>query len=173
MRKVFPSKSKRYSRKFLLILSFLPILLSCGVYTFSPSAIGDIKTVGIPLFDNQTTESGLREMLTDQLSQAFVSDNIVKIAPQNQADGIIKGTVTNYLREAYTYSQAEAVSQYKCTITVSVEFTNRRSDKVIWADKSLSNWGLYDSATESEDIGKQRAVAKLVEDIVNKTVKGW
>ena len=173
MRMISPFRATQFSRKSLIILSFSLILLSCGVYTFSPSAIGDIKSIAVPLFDNQTTESGLRELLTDQLSQAYVSDNTIKIASQTQADGIVKGSVTNYVREAYTYTQAEVVSQYKCTITVSVEFTNRRSGKVIWAEKGLSNWGLYDSDTESEDIGKQRAVTKLVEDIVNKTVKGW
>lgn len=159
--------------KYLLILVTSSILLSCGVYTISPSALGGIKTVAVPVFENQTTQSGLRELLTDQLSQAFLNDNTVKVVHEQQADALLKGTVTNYALEAYTYDKSEVVTQYKSTITVSVEFLNRKTGKVIWEEKNLSNWGTYDSATESEDIGKQRAVSKLVEDIVNKTVKGW
>jgi hypothetical protein len=157
---------------FALPVVFL-VLLSCGVYTFSPSALGNLKTIAIPLFENQTTEAGLRELLTDRLAQAFVNDNTLKVVPQQQADGILIGTVISYGREPYTYSQAEVVSEYLCRVGVSVQFMNRRTQKVIWEEKAMSNWGTYDAFTETENDGKSRAIDKLVEDILNKTVKGW
>jgi hypothetical protein len=155
-----------------LPLAFLA-LLSCGVYTFSPSALGNLKTIAIPLFENQTTEAGLRELLTDRLAQAFVNDNTLKVVPQQQADGILIGTVISYAREPYTYSRAEVVSEYLCRVGVSVQFMNRRTQKVIWEEKNMSNWGTYNASTETENDGKSRAIDKLVEDILNKTVKGW
>lgn len=148
-------------------------LASCGIYTFSPSATGEIKTIAIPLFDNQTAQSGLRESLTDQIAKGFVSDNTLRVVPESQADGIMRGTIVSYNREAYTYTSGEVVSEYKSTITLSVEFINRRSQKVVWEEKAMSNWGTYDAVSENEDLGKSRAVAKLVEDIINRTVKGW
>ena len=144
----------------------------CGVYTFTPSALGNLKTIAIPLFENQTTESGLRELLTDRLAQAFVNDNTLKVVPQQQADGILSGSVISYAREPYTYSRAEVVSEYVCRIGVNVQFTNRRSQKVIWEDK-MSNWGTYDAFNETENDGKGRAIDKLAQDILNKTVKAW
>ena len=163
----------RACRMFFALPGVVLMLLACGVYTFTPSALGSLKTIAIPLFDNQTTESGLRESLTDKLSQAFVSDNTLKVVPQQQADGILSGTVISYTREPYTYSRAEEVSEYKCTVTVSLQFTNRHSQKLIWEEKNMSNWGTYDAFTESENDGKDRAIDKLVQDILNKTVKGW
>lgn len=159
--------------KILFLFAALLPLLSCGVYTFSSSALGDVKTVAVPLFENQTTENGLRERLTDQLSQALVNDNTLRVVRESQADAIIRGVVVSYSREAYTYSRAEVVSEYICRIGVDVRFENRRSGKALWEDKNLSNWGTYDSSTENDNIGKDRAVAKLVEDILNKTVRGW
>jgi hypothetical protein len=148
-------------------------VLSCGVYTFSPSALGGIKSVAIPLFDNRTTESGLRESLTDRLSQAFVDDNTLRVVPEATADAVLRGAVVSYRREAYSYSEAEVVSEYIVHVGVDVAFAEKKSGKVIWEEKGMSNWGTYDSATETEDDGKERAVGKLVEDILNKTVKGW
>ncbi|HBC47287.1 MAG TPA: hypothetical protein DEO84_10130 [candidate division Zixibacteria bacterium] len=148
-------------------------LLSCGIYTVSPSALGNVKTIAIPLFDNQSTESGLREQLSDRLSQAFVTDNTLKVVPEQQADGILRGSVISYSREPYTYSKSEVVSEYKSVIGVKVEFVNRRSQKVIWEEANMSNWGTYDAVSETENDGKSRAIDKLVEDILNKTVKGW
>ena len=149
------------------------LVVSWGVYTFSPSALGGIKSIAVPLFENQTAESGLREDLTDGLSQAFVNDNTLKVVPESSADAVLRGTVVSYAREAYTYTEQEMVSEYLVRIGVRAEFVNKKSGKVIWQEANMSNWGTYDSASESELDGKARAVAKLVEDIVNKTVKGW
>ncbi len=151
----------------------LPLVMSCGVYTFSPSALGGIKSLAIPLFENQTTESGLREDLTDRLSQAFVDDNTLRVVPEGRADAIIRGSVISYSREAYTYSEAEVVSEYIVRIGINVDFLEKKSGEVIWEEKNMSNWGTYDSATQGEDEGKEMAIGKLVEDILNKTVKGW
>jgi hypothetical protein len=56
-------------------------------------------------------------------------------------------------------------------IDVEVSFMESKSGKVIWEDR-LSNWGTYDTA-EIEEIGQDGAIVKLVEDILNRTVKGW
>lgn len=162
------------SSRVLAVVSIMAIVaVSCGVYTFSPSALGAMKSLAIPLFDNKTTESGLRESLTDRLSQAFVDDNTLRVVPEASADGVLRGAVVSYRREAYTYSEAEVVSEYIVHVGVDVEFVEKKSGKVIWEEKGMSNWGTYDSATETEDDGKERAIGKLVEDILNKTVKGW
>jgi hypothetical protein len=160
-------------RKLLIIPCAIIVLLSCGIYTVSPSALGNLKTVAIPLFENQTTESGLRELLTDKLTQAFVSDNTLKVVREQQADGILRGSVISYTREPYTFTQGNVVSEYKSSVAVSVQFINRRSQKVIWEEKNMSNWGTYSATSETEDDGKGRAIDKLVQDILNKTVKGW
>ena len=162
--------------RIVISISLLSILLftgSCGVYTFSPSALGGIKSIAIPLFDNQSLESGISEKLTDGLAQAFVSDNTLRVVPEGRSDSILRGSILSYDREAYTYNEAEQVSEYIVTIVVSAQFVDTGNDKVIWEDAHMSNWGTYESAGEIEDQGQDRAIAKLVEDILNKTVKGW
>jgi len=147
--------------------------VSCGVYTFSPSALGGLKSTAIPLFDNSTSESGLSESLTDKLTRAFIDDNTLKVVPESRADAVLRGTVVSYTREAYTYDQNEVVSEYIVRIGADVGFYEKKSSKAIWEEKGLTNWGTYNSVSETEDDGKERALNKLVEDILNKTVKGW
>ncbi len=161
------------SLSLLILLMFFLVLLSCGVYTFSPSALGGIKSIAIPLFENQTLESGIGEKLTDGLSAAFVTDNSLRVLPEGRSDSILRGTVVSYSREAYTYDESEAVSEYIVRIEVDIKFIEYKSDKVIWEDSRMSNWGTYDSASETEELGRDRAIGKLVEDILNRTVKGW
>ncbi|OGC94758.1 MAG: hypothetical protein A2W25_03075 [candidate division Zixibacteria bacterium RBG_16_53_22] len=155
------------------VVSSLLVSVACGIYTFSPSALGSVRSLAIPLFENETTESGIRERLTDQLAQAFVNDNTLKVVREQQADAIMHGSVVSYVLDPYSYSQAEVVSEYICRIGLNVTFVNRKTGKAIWEEKGMTNFGIYNPATETEEDGKARAVAKLVEDILNKTVKGW
>ncbi len=156
-----------------MAVAALMLTVSCGVYTFSPSALGGIKTTAIPLFENRTSEGGLSEDLTDRLSRAFVDDNTLRVVPESRADAVLRGAVISYTLEAYTYDENEVVSEYIVRVAVDMGFYEKKNAKTIWEEKSMSNWGTYNSVSETEFDGKERALNKLVEDILNKTVKGW
>jgi hypothetical protein len=154
--------------------AFLLILTSaCGVYSFSGSGVSGIKTIAVPLFDNQTEQYGLREDLTTNIADRFVQDNTLKVVSEKIADSILKGTITKYTRDAYTYDENENIKEYIVRIWVNASYEEKKNNKVIWKEDNLQGWGIYSAQDESEDLGKQRALAKLAEDIVNKTVKGW
>jgi len=157
----------------IIVLGILTMSISCGVYTFKPSALGGVNSVAIPLFDDQTTEPGLREMLTEDVSQTFVDDNTLKVVAEARADAILKGVIKSYSHNAYSYSSAEVVSEYIVTIGIDIAFTERKSGNVIWEATNMRNWGTYRSDDQTEQDGQKAAVDKLVEDILNKTVKGW
>jgi hypothetical protein len=156
----------------LIGFGLISFLLSCGVYTFSPSALGGVKSAAVPVFDNQTTQYGIGELLTSALSQALVSDNTLKVLPESQADAIIRGTVVSYSRDPYTYSVGETVQQYICRIGVKIKFEKTKTGQTIW-EETLSDFGTYLSDTETEQVGIDMAINKLVSQIMNKTVKGW
>ena len=161
----------RFSVAILISVVFL-LAVSCGVYTFSPSALGGIKSIAVPLFENQTLESGVAEKLTDALAEGFVADNTLRVVPEGRSDSILRGSVVSYSRNAFTYDESEAVSEYIVRIEIDAEFVETKSDKIIWEER-FSNWGTYLSVSETEITGQDNAIAKLVEDILNKTVKGW
>ena len=156
-----------------IIIGLLLILCNCGIYTFSPSALGGIKTIAIPVFENQTTEYGLEELITQELNQAFVDDNTLKVVPEGQNDAVLQGAVTSYSREAYTYDINEQVEEYIVRVTMKVKLQNTKTNKIIWEEENLSDYGLYSSLEETETDGKIEAIGKLVNEILNRTVKGW
>ena len=153
-------------------IGIILLTLSCGVYTFSPSALGGIKSAAVPVFDNQTTQYGIGELLTSALSQKLVSDNTLKVLPESQADAVIKGTVIAYSRDPYTYTASETVQEYICRIGIKVKFVKTKNDQTIW-EETLTDYGTYASDTESEQVGIDLAINKLIDQILNKTVKGW
>jgi hypothetical protein len=157
----------------VIICCLLLAASGCGVYSFSGSALSGINTIAVPPFEDVSGQYGMSDQLTEGISQRFVQDNTLKVVSEKNADSILKGTITGYSREAYTFDEQENVKEYIVRIWVKVSFEQKKDLKTIWKDDNLLGWGVYSALDETEDQGKERAIQKLAEDIVNKTVKGW
>ncbi len=174
MEKKMPNEHKKSVCCMLYAVCCMLLLTSgCGVYSFSGSGLSGIKTIAIPFFDNQTQEYGLREALTEEIAERFVQDNTLKVVNERTADSILRGVITKYEREAHTFDEQENIEEYIVRIWVKVTFEEKKGKKIIWKEDNLLGWGIYSAQDETEEMGKERAIEKLAEDIVNKTVKGW
>ncbi len=174
-RQISSNHSPLFAVYYLLATAFCLLLFisGCGVYSFSGSGVSGINTIAIPVFDNQTAEYGIRETLTEKIAERFVQDNTLKVVNEKTADSILRGVITKYEREAHTFDEEENIKEYIVRIWMKVSFEEKKNKKIIWKEDDLLGWGIYSAEDETEDLGKERAIEKLAEDIVNKTVKGW
>lgn len=157
-----------------VILMLLLAISGCAVYTFSSSALGGVKTIAIPEFENRTTQFDIDVLTTEELNQAFVRDNTLKVMPLDQADAVLTGAITSYSHDPYTFDASEQVQEYIVRINLSVQVQRANSDKVFWKDDNLSDYGVYSVVDgETQDDGNRRAIQKLVDEILNRTVRGW
>ncbi len=174
---IYLEKSKRrisFNCRLLFIVYCLGLFISgCGVYSFSGSRLSGIKTIAIPVFENQTQQYGIQEALARKISERFVQDNTLKVVNQKIADSVLQGIITRYEREAHTFDEQENIKEYIVRIWVKVWFEQKKDKKIIWKEDNLLGWGIYSALDETEDLGRERAIEKLAEDMVNKTVKGW
>jgi len=166
----------------LLFLLMSVTLSGCAFYSFSPSVTGDIKTIAIVLFENQTQEFGITETLTQGITDGFIQDNSLKVTTPEKADALLSGTITGYDRKPYTFDQQENVKEYIIRIYVKASLEKAKNKEQVWAAEKLEGWGTFRIAgdpndpqlqPETEEVARQRAIAKLAEDIVNRTVKSW
>jgi hypothetical protein len=164
-------------RLLLLLWLICCVFLHCGIYSFSGSGLpAHIRTVAVPIFGNQTTEIGIRENLTDAITEALVTDGRLRVVGRESADSIIEGTVVDYKEQAYTYDRSENVQEYIVRIYVDVSYQDVKNRSIIWEEKRMEGWGTYDVSVdppEDVDAGRERAIAKLAQDIVNKILAGW
>ena len=170
MRRICRGRIGRYG-----VLAPTAVLLSsgCGPYSFSPSGRQAYTNVAVPLFENQTREYGIRELLTEGVINGFIRDGTLPVVNERRAEAVLRGTVTAYIRQPYTYDANEQVQEYRVYITIAARLEDPVRRNVIWEEAELVQWGNFKADTETEDDGKIRAVEKLAEDIVNRTVKGW
>ena len=95
------SAPKKWSACCLLLIMYLP--LSCAYYSTSATGSGGIRSVAVPLLDNESLEAGIHQALTDSLIQGFVSDAALRVVEEDQADAVLQGTVLEIKEEPFTY----------------------------------------------------------------------
>ena len=165
--------------KYRIILKIVQVivllaLLSCSPYSFSGSSVpGHIKTIAIPLLENNTAEFGLTEQVTDALLDDFIKENILQIVDQKDSDSVMRGTILKVSDVPYTFDENEEVQEFRVTI----------SAKIIWYDNlnrinifegNINGWGVYAASTPEDRIeGLDDAVERLVTEVLNQTLSGW
>ncbi len=164
---------KTKMKNIILIVIIFLLIAGCGYYSFSGSSLPPhLKTVAIPVFDDNTAEFGVRESITEQLIEEFTKDNSLKISDSRNSDSIIEGTITNIRDQAGAYGTDESVQDIKVYVTVDVKFRDLKKRKIIWEER-LTQWGTYIPSQENREDGITAAIDKLVDDIFNKSIAGW
>jgi hypothetical protein len=149
------------------------LAVSCTPYSFSGGRTALVQTVAVPTFENRTTEFGLPETLTRGIIDGFVNDNQIKVVDQGQAEAILSGSIADYKRRAYTFDENDRVTEYMVEIWVDASLRKRASDEEVWTAERMRGFGVYKADTEDEQTGQKRAIDKLAEDILNRTIKSW
>jgi len=161
---------------FTLNVSFVLFLAGC-VYSFSGSSVPKhLKTIAIPLFEDQSGfgEPNLKENFTTSLINLFINDNSLEVAERNTADSILEGSIVSVQDAPSVISPGGGgqVSVRRVTITVHVTFQDLKLRKKMW-DKNFSNWGEYNTSGDTRATALTDAVSKVTQDILIETVSGW
>lgn len=155
-----------------LVILLCGVMLSCTPYSFSGGRTALVKSVAVPVFENETTQFGLSEALTKGIIDGLVEDNQVKVEDASTAEAILNGRVLDYQRKAYTFDQNDQVKEYMVEIYVAADLVKRDGTGSVWNAASIRGFGSYGADTV-ETVGQERAIRKITEDIINRTVKSW
>ncbi|HEY7634765.1 MAG TPA: LPS assembly lipoprotein LptE [Gemmatimonadales bacterium] len=160
------------------LLASLSLLLGGCLYGFAGGGLPpSIKTVAVLPFDNQTPEPTLTQEVSVAVREAVQSRLGLREASENQADAVVRGTISRYepdLPVAYqgnSENNQVTVSRRLVQITVSVEILDQRRGKPLWSRSGLLLEGDYSPGQERD--GRQKALDKLVTNIVEGAQSQW
>jgi hypothetical protein len=152
---------------------------SCGYSTSSGVLASHLKTVAIPVFENETTEYALEQELTTVIIRRFVADNHLRVVDERGANSIIQGRITVYRNSVFGISSEVARAQeYRVTIGVAVVFRDQVKNREIWNDEIVKTANYYveavpgDSARTELD-GRKTALDRIADEILSRTVESW
>jgi len=150
------------------LLTLLLCLSGCGYSTRSllPSYI---QKVHVKIFTNQTIKTGLDELATNSVIEAFRSGSSLRIVDENSADIVIEGKVSGYSKDPYTYTANQTIIEYKITIKFTIRCVDRVRNEVFW-EGDVSDWATY---SVNEDEGINQAMKKTAEKLVTTILTKW
>ncbi len=162
-------------------LTLLAVLLAggCG-YTASPALLpSHLKSVAIPVFENETGEYTLEQDVTAAVVKRFVDDNHLRVVDEKSADCIVRGKVTDYRNTVFGISNADLAQEYRVTIGVAVVFKDQVKNREIWHDDAIVKTANYyvqnvpGQTAKTELDGRKEAIDKIADEILSRSVENW
>ena len=163
----------------ILALSLAAFAVSaCGIYSFSGTSITpDVKTITINYFEYKAMK--VNPSLSNDLTEA-VRNQFRRMTSLEQMDMDgdleITGQVTGYDVRASAVTAGDVAAMNRLTVTVKVDFTNRKYPEEDFTGKSFSAYADYESTTSLDAVESTlcaEIIDKIVEDIFNATVAQW
>ena len=165
-------------KKLIGIIAAAMLLGGCGIYSFSGTSIQpDVKTITINTFDykalrvNPTLANEISEKVRTQFRRMTRLEQV-----DMDGDLEITGTITGYDVRASAITANDMAAQNRLTVSISVDFKNRKYTEDGFEKKSFSQYADYDSAQSLDAVESTlvtEIIEKLVEDIFNATVAQW
>ncbi len=121
------------------LLCCLALLAACG-YGFQGGTTilpPDVKNIYIPPAENDSTELGLSDLVTDAMRDQFDSYGVVTVVDrQSQADAVLRIRILALIQTIDTVSGTNTTNQMDSTMIISGEL-RRTTGKVLWRENQL------------------------------------
>ncbi len=136
-----------------LLLALLAVAtLSCG-YTFSQQGSSALPTETRTLFiesvENPTTQTWLGPRVRSLLRDELTRRGWTRWTDRNEADGLMKVTIHQFLRESSVKGASEDTLKYTSSITLSACIVSRDTGETIWDSGNVSWSGTYYGTSNS------------------------
>ena len=165
-------------RSVILAMAVVLSVTSCGIYSFSGTSIKpDVKTITINYMEykamkvNPSLSNDLTEAIRNQFRRMTGLEQL-----DMDGDLEISGQITGYDVRASAVTAGDVAAQNRLTVSVKIDFTNRKYPEEDFTGKSFSAYADYDSTNSLDAVESTlcaEIIEKLVEDIFNATVAQW
>lgn len=165
-------------KRLVVILASALLVASCGIYSFTGTSIQpDVQTITIPYVEYKAlrVNPSLSGDLTEALQEKF--RKLTRLE-QVDVDGDLELVceVTGYDVSATAVTADEQAAQSRLTVTVKIDFSNKKYPEDDVTNKTFSAYEDFDATLALDAVEGELCVTiieKLVEDIFNATVAQW
>lgn len=175
-----PRRRRLASRCVLLLLAALP--LGCG-YALVGRATNipeSIHKVYLAPLENATRRSEVEQILTRALAEELVTRRRFTLVNEaTQSDAVLEGKVVGFDATPLTFDDQGRATQYQITITASMKFRDRATDKAIWQNDRYIYKESYDvdpneqSYFDREKIAIEGAAGRFARTVVIDLLEGF
>jgi hypothetical protein len=113
-----------------------------GRGSFLPATI---RTVAIPQVENRTNVTQIEQIVTERIRNEFIGRGKYQVVTDRAgADAVLSGTINTFFVQLAALSAEQRGTRYLITMTMSVQFTDTKTNDVIWSNDALTFREEYD-----------------------------
>jgi len=162
---------KRYAWAIIL---FWSLFSACG-YRFAGggSLPSGITSISIDMFENRTSETGVENIITNDLIYEFTRHEQVVVTGKDKADAVLTGVIVSISSKTISRKGEYTSDERRVELKVDLQLTDK-SGGVIWSAKDISDNEAYKvSSTKqvterNKKVAIQRLSKRLSENIFNR-----
>lgn len=165
------------------LLSVLAIvsLPGCG-YMLGNGFSPDIKTVSVPVFENDTFRRGLEYQLTESVQKFIMSQTPYRLARDADADTRLTGRIVQVRKDVLGENNNDDPRQLQFSIMVRVTWENLRTGEILAQQEVpvapaaiplLTQAGFAPELGQSQATATQTAIDQMARQIVNLMATPW
>jgi hypothetical protein len=137
-----------------------------------------IRTIYIEPFENETAQFDIEQELYARLIDELPAKLGLQPAGRENADAILTGSIRRYQDVAQNYragetSEGGGVLSHEVQIGIQAQLVDVRDNVVRWESSSLVGRGSYSPGSENDDVAKQQAIDKIIEQIIDGAQSQW
>ena len=138
-----------------------------------------IETIGIPLFDNDTSAFEVEQVVTQEVRQEFIGRGRYRVLPDTTGvDAVLEGAIRNIRIAPASFTDDQQASRYVFTLTARIAFTDLTTNEVLWQNPSLQFSDEYEVASGGGDVQsvsaffgqRSNAVERIAQDFAETVV---
>lgn len=146
-------------------------------YAFQSTFPEGVKTVAVPVFENETFDTGVEAALTEAVIKELQRSSGLRVVQGGGADTTLRAIVTgSEMRRLSTQSETGLVQELGVTLTVDFDWRDNRSGKVLVSRRGFAAADTFVPARPSNErleTGRNGAVQRLAGDLVAELRSNW
>ncbi|RKY26160.1 MAG: hypothetical protein DRP79_05455 [Planctomycetota bacterium] len=158
---------------FVNVALLLAVTAGCG-YVNKSLLPGDIKSVRVDVFENQTLRPDLELTVSKAVIDELLSSTRLKVTDDNP-DSVLKGTLTATPREAFIENRYGVVTTGYVSLEVALKWTDTRTDRAIPLRRKVVKARAYYNVGRGENFSAavQKAAELLAKKVVGAMEEEW
>jgi outer membrane lipopolysaccharide assembly protein LptE/RlpB len=161
------------------LVFFLLGVSACG-YRFSGSGSlpSDIESVHIAMFKNNSAETGLENIVTNDLIYEFTRKRGSVIQKSDQAEGLLTGVIRSVRADTIARQGQSTSLTRRVVVAVDIKLTDR-SGAVLWSQNNVTESEAYNVVADKQttEQNKKDAILKvskrLAENLFNRLTEDF
>ncbi len=167
-------------RKALWIILVLWVVFSACGYRFAGSGSfpAGIKTISITIFENRTAETGLENIVTNDLIYEVTRSRGAALIRKDKAEANLSGVIVSTQTGSISRSSVDISTERRVTLTLNLKLTNT-SGIIIWSANGVAESEAYvvEGDKQGTEQNRQDAISKaskrLAENIYNRLTEDF